>query len=88
MGLGETKGLSYPSIRTAPLQGISNKGGFLDRGGAVAITSVQLKKEEAWDTHEGQCMQKAHWGRRVVVPSQVLPLCVPHGDCMQEAGFI
>lgn len=90
MGLGETKGLSYPlHPDAAPLQGISNKRWLLGQGGAVAITSVQLKKEEAWDTHEGPSACKRHTGaRRVVVPSQVLPLCVPHGDCMQEAGFI
>ena len=89
--LEETKGPSYPlHPDTAPLQGISNKRWLLGQGGAVAITSVQLPREEAWDAHEGASASERLTGARGGggVPSPVLPLRVPRGDCMQEAGYI
>lgn len=62
-GLGETKGPSYPlHPDAAPLQGISNKRWLLGQGGAVAIASVQLQREEAWDTHEGPSVCKRTLG--------------------------
>lgn len=85
--LGETKGPSYPlHPDTAPLQGISNKRWLLGQGGAVAITSVQLQREEAWDAHEGASPSERLTGARRVVgsPAQSFLSVFPVGTAFRR----
>lgn len=90
-GLGETKAPSYPlHPDAASLQGISNKRWLLGQGGAVAITSVQLQREEAWDTHEGPNACKRHTGARRVVgsPAPSFLSVFPMGTaCRRQVSF-